>query len=248
MRRICGRLVLCLALITAFDWSDLPPLLDHTVAQVRAQQFAPVPAFGTIMSSNASISAVNSTAEFSAYQFTISPGYLATGTTVGATASPYYTGGTASTMNTPVLQQAPQPLHLRMLGTIQSGAATGFNIGVNLGGTQATVSLNPTVIAATNADTPIRLDVWLVPLAALNATAAAPNTSNTYSFWLAARLEVPLGGGAIGGSATQTIINIATLSSVNTASPNQLNVLMRWGTAAAGTGATWRSRLLRIGE
>ena len=209
-------------------------------APASAQVVAPIPAFGTMVYSGASITAVNTTAEVSAFQYTIPAAFTASATTVGALSSQYFTGSTSTGNNTPVLWGVPQPMHLRMLGRISSTAGAGGNLGINLGGTVATISFNPTFVTGTTL-APHKLDVWLAPLASSTAT---PNSPNSFTMMLYARWEVP----GSGPGATPTVLNSTTIANVNLASPNQLNVIMRESAATNVDSMTWNSRILRIGE
>ena len=124
---------------------------------------------GTLLYSNASVTAVNSTSEVSLFQYVVPAAYVATQSTVGAVASQYYDARTSTGMNTPVLFGTPAPLHLRGMGLLAGGAATSVNLGVSFGA--ATVTLNNNIIGAiAGPGTPARLDVYLVPIASSSAT------------------------------------------------------------------------------
>ena len=129
------------------------------------------------------------------------------------------------------------PLHLIMEGLMDRLASPGaLSVGVNFGaGTStrptaaspqfATVTFNnlisgPGAVVAS----PMRLDVWLNPIATGTATNATPNIVNTVV--LRARLELPNSG----TPATAIILNAGTIAQVNIASAHILNVVWQNGT------------------
>lgn len=234
------RLTLAFVVVAlALEWAPgIPPYPLFGVAQVRAQQFPGVIApGGTIMYSGASISCVNTANECSAYQYTIPAAYLATATTVGAVSSQYYTGDTATGLRAPVLWNTPQPLHLSMAGYVAGNSGASYQVGVNLGGTAATLGMANT-LASTQGLQPIQLDVYITPIASVTATQSAVNNVFIY-----ARLTT---GAASTVAATATQIH--TLTGMNLASPAQLNVLTRWQAGATSSTITWFKRLLKVGD
>ena len=71
---------------------------------------------------------------------------------------------------------------------------------------------------------PVRIDVWLNPIATGTATNATPNIVNTVV--LRSRLELPNSG----TPATAIILNAGTIAQVNIASAHILNVVWQNGT------------------
>ncbi len=221
-----------------------------------AQQFAPVPASGLILSNQASITAVNSSSEISLFQFLIFPGLTATATSVGAVASPIYTGGTASGLSTTsggvtptgALSTTAAPLHFRAIGMIAGAAGTTFNIGVNLndgiappstGAGTATLSLNNINLVSTisGPGTPVRLDVYIQAIATGTATPNNPNNA-----FMSAVLRF------VNASGTETVINAGAVVGINFATPTRLNVVGRWAAAASSSMFTFYNRILKIAE
>jgi hypothetical protein len=237
---------LALVLIAALV---LPPL---TVVRARAQSVFPIVGpSGTLIYSDASLSAVNSSAEVSMFQYIIPAAYVATASAVGNVATNIFTGGnaagTAGINPTGALWNVPQPLHFRAVGMIAAGPLSTLNIGVNLndgiappssGGGTATLTLNNINFTSTQTLTPVRLDVYIVPFATGTAT---PNSTNTA--YMMARLEVP---GTWASVATFSSVNV--IAGVNFASPTRMNVVARWGAASSLSSLTFFSRLLKIGE
>jgi hypothetical protein len=237
MRRMLGRIALALIVVLLWDWSpDIPPLPGHSTAQVRAQTVFPlVGPGGTLIYSNASVTNVNNGNEISLFQYIVPAAYVATGTNVPAgAATPIFT----ATATTSSLWETPQPMHFRALGLLAGGAATTLNLGINFGGTVATIVLNNNIIGAISGPgTPARLDVWLAPIA---STTATPNAVN--NFFMAARFAY------VNSSGTETVVNGSTIAAVNLASPTVLNVVSRWGAAATGSMLTFFERILKLGE
>lgn len=225
MRRLVG-LLLVLALV-------LTPVLGAA----QPSSFTILGPGGTLMYSDASITAVNTSNEVSLYQYLVPAAFVATATSVGAVASQYYTGSTSTGVTTPVLFNTPAPLHLRMLGLLAGAAGTSVNLGVNFGA--ATVTLNNTIIGTiAGPGTPARLDVYLIPIASSSAT---PTSSNMQTALTAVfRYQNSTG--------TETVVNSTNIATVATASPTVLNVVGRWAAAASGSSLTFFNRMLRVGE
>jgi hypothetical protein len=255
MRRMLRTVALALLIALAVDWAPgMPPTPLLGVAQTRGQSVAPIPAFGTMIYSGASVTAVNTANEVSAFQYIIPAGFTASATTVGAVGSDYFVGDTATGFKAPVLWGVPQPMHLRMVGTIAAAAAANINIGINFGTavtgapqTVASVTLNPTIPGAITAPPllPTKLDLWITPLASGTATPNSPNSNNVMIY---AQWSLPLGGPLLGNLATQSVLSTMTIANINMASPNVLNVVMRWGAASNANSLSWLGRILRIGE
>jgi hypothetical protein len=238
---------LALVLIAALV---LPPL---TVAPARAQSVFPVigPS-GTMIYSDASLTAVNTASEVSIFQYLIPAAYVATASAVGNVATNIFTSGnqagTAGINPTGALWNVPQPLHFRAIGLLAGGAGTILNIGVNLndgiappstGGGTATLTMNNINIvgAIAGPGTLARLDVYVVPFA---TGTASPNSTN--NAFLTARFAY------VNAAGTETVVNSSVIAGVNFASPTRFNVVGRWN--AAGSSSMWTvfSRLLKIGE
>ena len=254
MRRMLGRVLLITLVALAFDWApSIPPDPLLGVAQVRGQTFPlPIAPGGAIVYSNASESCVNTASECQMFQWIVPAGYTATATSIGALVSPWLDGRTASGLNLPVIANSPQPLHLRMLGSLNNAAGDGIAIGVNFGGNVgsglqvATLYLSNTIVTANNgagAERPVRLDVWLSPIASSTATPSGSSTVGQMNLFMVARVEF-----ANGITATPTIISSQSIASANLASPTQLNVLVRWGAASNASSVRFYNRLLKFGE
>lgn len=221
MRRMLGLLTIALLIAAPFA--------------ATAQQF-PSPANPTIVWSNASITAANTSSEVSFFQYVIPPGLIATSNVVpsGTNAPTYLSNANAQTWQ----MYAPQPLHFRAIGTISGAAGTTVNLGINLGGTAATVNLNNILPGGiTPALIPARLDVYAVPV----ATTTATPTSNNVTMLLYARFEF----GTINAA---TISEANTIATFNLASPTQMNVVAKWAAAANTSTLNFMQRILRIGE
>lgn len=253
---VLRRIAIALLVLVALDWAPgLPPVPLHSLAQVRAQGVFPIVGpSGTLVYSNASLTAVNTANEVSMFQYLIPSAYVATASSVGNTATQVFTGGNPSGTSTtgggisPVgaLSNVPQPLHFRAVGNIAGVAATSISIGVNLndgiaapsgGGATATVNVSNNLTATTL--TPAKLDVWIVPIATGTATPNAVNNAFLMMRFAYSPTTVP---------GSETVVNAAVVAGVNWASPTRLNVLARWSAAASGSSLTFFSRLLKIGE
>src|SRR5580765_7158206 len=204
-----------------------------------AQTF-PAPGSPTILWSSSSQTVVNSNQEVSLFQYNIPAALIATTTAVPAgTLVPTYTSNATTTGNN--AGYAPQPLHFRALGLVAGAAGTGFNIGVSLGGTTATINLNNSIpVAISGPGTLARLDVYVVPV----ATGTATPTSGNITMQLVARISYQ-GNGTAG---SETVVNGVTSASMTTASITTLNIVGRWAAAASGSSLSFFNRILRIGE
>ena len=69
---------------------------------------------------------------------------------------------------------------------------------------------------------PIKMDVWVVPIATGSATNATPNITNTV--WVHGRVAWAMTG------ATEFAANVGTIAQVNIASAHILNVVWKFGT------------------
>lgn len=239
-RRALKRIALALLLLMAVDWAPgLPPDPLLGVAQVRGQQFAPIPASGVINYSTASITAVNSNAEVSMYQTIVPTQLFASATSVGAVGTPIYTGASASGLSTTPLWTTPAPLHFRAVGNIAGAAGTTLNLGVNFG-TASVVLANNIIGAITGAagsvGNPAYVDVWISNIA---STTATPNAVNT--IFMVARFQYLNASGTLTTTNTSAITNVA-------ASPATLNVVARWGAAASSSTFTLMNRLFKLGD
>lgn len=252
---VLRRIAFALLVLLALDWAPgLPPVPGLTLAQVRGQGVFPIigPS-GTMVFSNASVTAVNTANEVSMFQYLIPSAYVATASPAGNVATQVFTGGNPSGTSTtgggisPVgaLSNTPQPLHFRAVGLIAGATGTSLSLGVNLndgiaapsgGGATATVNLNNNIINTLTL-TPVKLDVWVVPIATGTATPNAVNNA-----FLMARMSVEVSAGS------ESVQNSAVVAGVNFASPTRMNVLARWSAAASSSSFTFFSRLLKIGE
>jgi hypothetical protein len=236
MRRTLGRIALSLLVVMVADWCPTtPPYPLDTLGQARAQSFA-VPGSPTILWSSASASDVNSSSEVSLLQFTLPAAYIATSTTVpvGSSVPTYVSNNTGLSA---LLNLTPQPLHFRAIGTVGGGAGTTLNLGINLQGSNASLTMNNINFTSTTSVQPARLDVYLVPL----ATTSATPTSGNNSMWMYARFEY-------GNVNAATITTTSGLAALNTASASVLNVVGRWAAASNTSALIFYNRILRIGE
>jgi len=204
-----------------------------------AQTFS-VPGNPTVLWSNASITDVNSASEVSMFQYVVPAALIATSTNVTGTVT-----GTnyLSNANSQAWQMnAPQPLHFRAIGTVGGGQVSTLMLGVNLGGSTATVNLNNITTGGLGAGLqPARLDVYVIPI----ATTTATPTSTNNSVFLVARFEY---GGMTAAGGTATVVTSNTIAALNVASPAQLNVVSRWQSAVSSSTLNFNNRILRIGE
>ena len=207
-------------------WSLLAALLLTPVWPVRAQNISPnltgiVGPGGMIWYSAASQIVSNTLAQTYIFSATIPASMFSTGATSNFPSSLLGPGN------------ASVPLHLIMEGLMDRLASPGaLSVGVNFGvGTStrpssaspqfATVTFNnlisgPGAVVAS----PMRLDVWLNPIATGTATNATPNIVNTV--YMRARLEYNNGATV---PATSIVLNLGTVSQVNIASSHILNVI-----------------------
>lgn len=240
MRRMLGRIAIAVLLVHAVYWlPGLPPNPLPTVAQVRGQSFAPIPASGLIMSSGASVTAVNSAAETSMFQYITPASLFASSSSVGAIGSPLYTGASSTGLSTSSLWTVPAPLHLRAVGNIAGAAGTSVNIAVEFG-TASLVMANNIVGAITSAagsvGAPYYLDVWISNIASGTAT---PNAVN--NLYIVARAQY------VNASGTLTTVNTSAITNV-AASPATLNVKARWAAAASSSTLTFLNRIFKLGD
>lgn len=169
---------------------------------------------------------------------TTAAAYLFSGT---IPASAFSTQGTT---NMPSANLGPAnasvPLHLILEGLLDRLASPGaLSVGVNFGvGTStrptssnpfiATVTFNNVIVGpGALVAVPIRIDVWLNPIATGTATNATPNIVNTV--YMRARMEFT-NVSAVGASSI--VLNQGTIAQVNTASAHILNVI--WDEDTAG--------------
>lgn len=244
------RLALALMLLAiAVDWAPgIPPYPIMGVAQVRAQPL-PVPPGGALVYSSASETCVNTSGECSMFQTTVQAAYIASFPAINTLVSQWYDGASATGFHTPVLWVTPQPLHLKMVGSMANAANDNIAVAVNFGGAVgvqpqvATMYMSNTIVTAAGFR-PVYLDVWLTPIASTTATPSGTSAVGQINFNMVARLEF---GNAVGG-ATPTIISSQTLSSSNLGSATQINVLGRWGAASNASSLIWYRRILKLGE
>ena len=168
----------------------------------------------------------------------------------------YFATGAASNTQSGNLgpNNASIPMHLIMEGLLDTISGPGtINIGVNFGVGTTTLPLSPACTAGsgnnscwfatealTNAYTPagslvaqpVRIDVWLNPIATGTATQATPNIVNTVI--LTSRIEISAGIAASGGVTNvgflNTILRAGSIAQVNIASSHLLNVVWQFGT------------------
>lgn len=214
------------------------------VAPVLAQPI-PITPGGTIVSSSASLTCVNTAGECSGFQYTIPAALIASFTNPSALVSQWFDGSTATGLHGPVLWTTPQPLHLKMIGTVANAAADSLAVAVNFGGSVASTYIS-NVLAQASGLRPASLDVWMVPIASTTATPSGTSTSGQINYTMFVRLEIsPI----LGGTATSTIVSASqTLSSLNLGSATQINVYTRWNAASNATSLIWYRRLLKLGE
>jgi len=243
-----SRLIAVLLLAVLFaDWCPgLPPLPGITLGQVRAQQVSPslfgVGSQSAIWNSAASMTISNSTAATWLLAVPI-PGSL-----YSTSAAPNFQSTNLGTAN------ASLPLHIVLQGALDTIAAAGtINVGVNygVGTTTNPRGLSPAVTPGSGANNgwfatmnlanaitpgsgvalvaqPIKLDVWVMPIATGTATNATPNITNTV--YMHSRLEIP--NNASGGIVNiPQILNASTIAQVNIASTHLLNIVWQFGTA-----------------
>ena len=196
---------------------------------------------GILQYLTASVSLYNTTAEGILYNTSIPGARVAT----------------APAINTTTLWSTTAPLHLKMLGTINTGAGNPvLSVGVNFGGSSATLALlNSVLMPGHIGNLPLQLDVWLSPIASFAATNI---TGNNVTVFLSARLSHQAtatiinpsfgsGQSAIAG-ATQITFNSSVLGTTQLASPVALNVFARWQAASGLNSLAIYQRILKIGN
>ena len=200
---------------------------------VQPNQYTTPGPGGIIAYSTASITSANTTGEYTMWSYTIPQGFM----------------GTSSATNQTPPVRSSLPLHLVMLGNISTaGPASGngsgipLSIGVNFGGTTATMSLvNNIPITNGMAARPMRLDVWLAPIA---------TTGTTNTVYMTGKLSFyPAANGAIVPTvgATETAFNATVIGTTSIQTAQTLAVNWRWGTASTTNAGTFYQRSLSIG-
>jgi len=194
---------------------------------------------GVLEYNTASVSLYNTTAEGILYNTSIPGAYVAT----------------APAINTTTLWSTTAPLQLKMLGTINTSAGNPvLSVGVNFGGSSATLALLNNVLMPGNmANLPLALEVWLSPIASFSATNI---TGNNATVFLTARLRHQATGTIINPDsgrystpgATQVTFNASVLGTTRLASPVTLNVFARWQTANGLNAIAIYQRILKIGN
>ena len=194
---------------------------------------------GILEYNTASVSLYNTTAEGILYNTSIPGAYAAT----------------APAINTTTLWSTSAPLHLKMLGTVNTSAGNPvLSVGVNFGGSGATLTLLNSVLMPGNmANLPLQLDVWLSPIASFSATNI---TGNNVTVFLTARLTHQATGTIINPDsgrystpgATQVTFNASVLGTTRLASPVALNVLARWTVANGLNSIAIYQRILKQGN
>lgn len=218
-------------------------------AGVALAQPLPITPGGTIVSSSASETCVNTAGECQMFQYTIPAAMTATFTNPLANVSQWLDGSTATGFHGPVLWTTPQPLHLKLIGTMANAANDNIGLGVNFGGAVgvqplvATMYISNVLLQSSSGPRPAYLDVWIIPIASSSATPSGTSTVGQINYTMVARLEVSNFVGA-----TPTIISSHTFSSSNLGSATQINVLWRWGAASNASSITWIRRILKLGE
>ena len=194
---------------------------------------------GILHYDTASVSYYNSTSEMPLYSVSIPGAYAAT----------------APAINTTTLWSTTAPLHLKMLGTVNTGAGNPvLSVGVNFGGSNATLALlNSAVLPGHMGILPMQIDVWLSPIASYSATNMANNNLTVFvkarfMHQASATVVNPDNGRGLGGGATQVEYNATVLGITRLASPVTLNVLARWTAASGLNSMAIYQRILKQGN
>ena len=204
--------------------------LTLSAGPVAAQQQYTTPGpGGVIAQSGASVSCTNTTTACTLWTYTIPQGFFATA---------------RQTNQTPAVGVSP-PLHLSMRGLLTTNTGTGvtgtLNVGVNFGGTTATIALvNGYTVLDNYSNRPVFLDVWLQPL----ATAVSANTMTLYG-------TLRVGADATTGTvllATETSFNASVIGTTTLNVARTLAVNWLWGSASQTNAARFYQRSLQIGN
>lgn len=211
---------IALALIAALAVTTAPP-------SSRAQ--IPMIANGIVMSTVASVNIANTTTEQLMYQYPIPAALLASWTTTNRAF------GSA-------------PLHLVLMGTVQSTGAGALTVGVNLQSSTTTASMlaaNGAILNTAAAGGPMQLDFWVSPIATLTTTNCTDLKPCTPGLYMRTRLSFQ--GIAVG--ATEVVLNGLSLPSAAgiTNQATTLNVLGRWSAAASGNTLNIYNGVLKLG-
>lgn len=178
---------------------------------------------GVVYATSASVSAVNTVSAIPVFSYAVPGGLYATG----------------SNTNIVPPVRTPPVLHYTARGTINTNASPGqigaINFGANFGGSTATIALlNAHTPAAALTNTPIRVDVWVTPL----ATAIGANT-----------VVVQGRVSYVGASSTETVVNSTVLGTTLLNAPSQtLAVNWQWGSATNTNSVTFYGQQLIIGN
>lgn len=186
----------------------------------------------------ASVTAVNTTGAVTLYSYQIPPGFVATGTRGNAVV-------------------AGPPLHLGLVGLLTTnqgvGAAGAINIGVNYGGSTATIALaNARVLDGSMTNVPVTIDVWLSPIATpanINATPTGQNTVLlTGQIAYASNLGASTVVGIPANFATVTSLNAGVIGSTKLNVAQTLSVIWQWASGSNSNSFSVYRGTLRQGD
>lgn len=131
-------------------------------------------------------------------------------------------------------------LHLTVLGSLTTNAASGgvgtVNLGCNYGGTTASIALSNALAPTANLTAmPIRLDLWV-----------RAQGTGTASQWLQGRMEYATV--AATAATAPVVTNAAVLGTTTITSAQTLTCTWLWASASTTNTVTFNSAVLAIGE
>ena len=191
----------------------------------------PMIANGIVTATNASVNSANTTAETLLFQYTLPAAMLASWTTSNAAF-------------------ASVPLHLKLNGYIQSTTTGAGTLGVNLGGSTATMLVaNAMIINSGNTVNPWHLDVWISPIATLTTTSCTDVIGScNRSIYMSGRMAYGKQSGSSETLASESVSNGLVLGTTAMNQPQTLTVLWRWSAAASANTLNIMNGTLVVGE
>lgn len=214
--------------------------------------FTPAQISGGVLGCDyASRSFSNTVAASNLYQFVVPGAYTAT-QTLAPTLSATVTGWNWT---------SSIPLHFRALGTFTSAQGWGspgtINMGVNYGGTTASVALiNGHGLSGSLVDAPWRLDVYLMPFASATTgggsssmgIAGLQRSGRIWAEFRYASLTTSQATPPVGLPNTDIYFATFTTAQFPIASATQFNVEFKWASAAQTNSINRHSACWKLGE
>lgn len=218
MRRRLTTLALALTLTLGLAWP--------AAAQIAAPSTYSIPGPGGVIQwSTASATCANTTQECNLWGVTLPAAYFST---------------SSQTNQTPPVATS-LPLHLTMLGRMQTnpptqGSTSTLSVSINYGGAEATLPLVNNIVLPTNGvNIPVKLDVWMSPI--------ATNTAPGNTVFLSGRVQF-----GPSSFASESAFNGVVVGQTRTASNAAINVIWRYGSASSANAVQMYNRTLVIGQ